>query len=528
MRKLQLFRCSPVYSPLGEFLFALLLIAMLLLPFFAAAQRISVADSIKNIVIRDSLRLQAKDSLKNFLATMLTEPNMQYATFGFAAMYAKADTFLVTQNHLQSISTASVMKTITTSTALNLLGKDFRFDTKLLYSGKIQDSTLFGNVYVQGGGDPTLGIENKEDLLCEWFYALEKLGIKKINGSVIADESIFDSKAVHNRWLWEDIGSGYGAGSYGLNFHENLYYIQMRSGNKEGDSTYINKVSPSMDSLLIYNQILAGSPNSGDNTIIYATPFSYTCTLTGTIPAKRNEFVIKGAIPDPPLYCVQEFAKTLRNNGILLSQTAKVERKGYNLVAKAEKEQDSLQKKQLFHTSFSAPLSEIIKTTNHKSINLYAECFLRILGSKIKGNGTTETGVQVINEYLQCKGIKTQGFFMEDGSGLSRFNALQPAQLLQIMRLQVDEPSFPIFYQSLPVVGESGTVKNLCKKTAAEGKIRAKSGSMTRVRCYTGYANTKTGEKLIFSIMANNYGGTGAEMVQRMEKIMILLASLAF
>ncbi len=497
-------------------------------------QKIAVADSLKFIHQRDSLRRVAADSLKNFLQQMQQEPAMQHATFGFAAMYGKADTVLVAHNAQQSMATASVMKTITTATALNLLGKDFRFLTHLAYSGTIKDSTLQGNLYVTGGGDPTLGIDNKDDLLCEWFYSVEKLGIKRITGAVIADDNIFDSKAIHNRWVWEDIGSGYGAGSYGLNFHENLYYLRLKSGDKEGDSTHLLKVYPPMDSLVLYNQIKAGSPNSGDNTIIYGSPQSYTRILTGTIPAKRNEFIVKGAIPDPPLFCVQELTKTLKINGITVNQTAQVQRnKGYNLVAKNPNLPDTLQLQpqlnlQRFHTTLSAPLGEVIKTTNYKSINLYAESLLRIVGSTIKGNGTTEAGVQVVNDYWQCKGVGLQGFFMEDGSGLSRFNALQPLQLLKMMKLQMNERNFPVFYQSLPVVGESGTVKNLCKKTAAEGKIRAKSGSMTRVRCYTGYVQTQSGEPLVFVIMANNYGGAGSEMVQRMEKIMVLLAGLPF
>lgn len=479
-------------------------------------------DSLKNIQVRDSLRVFARDSVVNYLNCMLAEPDMQHATFGFCAMYANTDTMAIVRNHRQSISTASVLKTVTTAASLNLLGKDFRFETQLEYQGEIKDSILYGNLYIKGGGDPTLAFENREDLLCEWVYAIEKLGVKKIKGQIIADESIFDDKAVHNRWVWEDLASGYGAGSYGLSFHENLYYITLRSGEKEGDSTFIKKVYPPIDSLVLYNQIRAGAKDSGDNSIIYGSPDSYARVLSGTIPANSKEFVIKGAIPNPPLYCATELHKTLYYNAIA------VEKLPITLQTLQLKNGLDTTKRIKFHTTYSVPLGDIIRTTNYRSVNLYAENLLRIIGYKICEKGTTEGGVKAVTEYLQQKGINLHGFFMEDGSGLSRFNAIMPEQLLKIMRLQVDEPNFSTFYKSLPVVGESGTVKNLAKNTVADGKIRAKSGSMTRVRCYTGYVTTKTGEKLVFVMMANNYSGKGSDMVKRMEKLMVMMAGLPF
>ncbi len=497
------------------------------------AQKITVTDSIKTVHVRDSLRVYARDSLQNFLNIMLAEPEMQHATFGFCTMYATADTMNIVKNHKQSIATASVMKTITTSIALNLLGKNFRFETNLDYDGTIKDSILNGNIYIKGGGDPTLGINNREELLCEWVYAIEKLGIKQITGRIIADASIFDDKAVHNRWAWEDLASAYGAGSYGLSFHENLYYITLQSKAKEGDSTFIRKVFPPIDSLVLYNEISVGAKDSGDNSVIQGSPDSYTHTLTGTIPADKDEFIIKGAIPNPPLFCANNLHKTLYYNRITVLQNPTTLQKialqiltnRSNLTSNLI---DSTKIRRKFHTTYSDNLSEIIRTTNYKSINLYAENLLRIMGYKLGGKGSSEAGVKIVTEYLQTKGINLQGFFMEDGSGLSRFNAIMPEQLLRIMRLQVDEPNFKTFYQSLPLVGESGTVKNLCKNTVADGKIRAKSGSMTRVRCYTGYVDTQSGEKLVFVAMSNNHGGKGSDMVKRMEKIMILMSGLPF
>lgn len=489
------------------------------------AQKITVADSIKTVQMRDSVRVFAQDSLKKYLTSMLAEPDMQHATFSFCAMYSNTDTMLITQNHKQSMATASVMKTITTATALNILGKDFRFETILEHDGIIKDSILYGNIYIKGGGDPTLGFDNPEELLCEWVYAIEKLGIKTITGGIIADESIFDNKAVHNRWVWEDLASGYGAGSYGLSFHENLYYITLQSGSKEGDSTFIRKVYPPMNDLILYNQIISGAKNSGDNSMIFGSPDTYIRTLSGTIPANENGFVIKGAIPNPPLYCANNLHNILYYNNItVLKYPITLQ----NNTPNSENITLNQTKRIKFYSTYSDNLSNIIRTTNHRSVNLYAENILRILGYKTTGKGTTEAGVKIITEYWQNKGINIHGFFMEDGSGLSRFNAIMPEQLLKIMRLQVNEPNFDIFYKSLPIVGESGTVKNLCKNTSADGKIRAKSGSMTRVRCYTGYATTKSNEKLVFVMMANNYGGKGTDMIKRMEKIMILMTALPF
>jgi D-alanyl-D-alanine carboxypeptidase/D-alanyl-D-alanine-endopeptidase (penicillin-binding protein 4) len=487
------------------------------------AQKLTVADSLRAVVLRDSARVAAKDSLCRFIDKMMSQADMQHATFGFSAMYAQADTILFSYNAQQSMATASVMKVITTSTALNLLGKDFRFETTLEYDGEIKDSVLYGNLYVKGGGDPTLASNTDKirELLCEWYYAVEKLGIKRITGSVVADETIFDNQAVHNRWAWEDIGNGYGAGSYGLNFHDNLYYLTLKS-DKEGDTTHLLSVYPPQDSLVMYNQLVAGAKDSGDNSVIYASPYSNTVVISGSIPPNRQEFTVRGAIPNPPLYAVQRFHQ------VLLANSIKIDKQPFTVHTARLQRKNLPTQRQSFYTYYSTTLDKIIKTTNVKSNNLYAESILRIMGNKLCEKGATASGVRVVTEYLALNGINLNGFFMEDGSGLSRFNAICPEQLLRIMQLQTRSPYFEIFYQSLPIVGQTGTLQNIGKNTIAEGKIRAKSGSMTRVRCYTGYVTTQTGELLVFAVMANNYGCKGSEIIKRMEKIMIHLAGLPF
>ena len=142
---------------------------------------------------------------------------------------------------------ASVMKTVTTATALEILGENFRYETAIMYDGKITGNTLFGNLYIRGSGDPTLGSRDigpdQDKNIRNWIKAIKNAGISKITGAVIADESIFDTEGISMKWLREDIGSYYGQGCYGLNIFDNRYTLFLNSG-EPGSKPEIEKSEP--------------------------------------------------------------------------------------------------------------------------------------------------------------------------------------------------------------------------------------------------------------------------------------------
>jgi serine-type D-Ala-D-Ala carboxypeptidase/endopeptidase (penicillin-binding protein 4) len=158
---------------------------------------------------------------------------------------------------------------------------------------------------------------------------------------------------------------------------------------------------------------------------------------------------------------------------------------------------------------------------------LYCEALLRTVAQQTTGSGEPEKGTEYITNLWKSRGIDMTGFFMEDGSGLSARSAVTTRQMASIMRMAaVDNSIFPTFYESLPRAGESGTIKNMFKDTKGVGRIRAKSGSMTRVRSYTGYVTTLKGQQVSFSVIVNNYTCSGPEMRRKLEKLILGMLEL--
>jgi D-alanyl-D-alanine carboxypeptidase/D-alanyl-D-alanine-endopeptidase (penicillin-binding protein 4) len=262
-----------------------------------------------------------------------------------------------------------------------------------------------------------------------------------------------------------------------------------------------------------------GKKGSGDNGYIYAAPWQYEHQLEGTIPAGVNEFSIKGALPDPAKFTAQYFFKMCDQNGINISGVVKTTR---------EYPKNSQSRKPIF-THQSPELKDIVYRLNKKSVNLYAEQLLKILGKKFKNTGSNESGLNVIENWLKENGITTNDLFLLDGSGLTRSNGVTTKFLVDLLVVMTNKSSFDDYYNSLPVAGDStdiGGIKRLCIGTKAAMNLRAKTGGHNRVQAYSGYVHNQSGELICFSMIANDFKGTSVTIRKLHEKIMIELANL--
>jgi len=167
----------------------------------------------------------------------------------------------------------------------------------------------------------------------------------------------------------------------------------------------------------------------------------------------------------------------------------------------------------------SPPLSDIISVLNHESVNLFAEHLIKELGKKFKNIGSTEAGSEVITEFLKNSGIDTNGMFIEDGSGLSPLNAINTREVVRLLVYMKNKgKNFNEYYASLPDAGKNGTLKNYFKDPQFDSRLKAKSGSMTRVRSFAGYFTTKSGKNMAFSIIINNYSGSSSNIISGIEE----------
>lgn len=414
-----------------------------------------------------------------------------------------------------SLVPASIMKVITTATALEVFGPDFRFNTQLSYSGKVRNDTLFGDLQIIGGGDPTLGsvyFPESKYFLDVWIKAIRNANIKVIAGNLILDATIYESQTIPDTWVWEDMGNYYGAGASGISVFDNLYEIHLKSDAIAGKSTELTGIMPEIPNLELKNEVLSSDQNS-DQAYVFGSPLETKRIIRGTIPKNQADFVIKASVPDPSVLLAFEFRKKLSGSSIAVSGITKYEKVKV----------DSSVQLSVIH---SPPLKDIIRVTNYESVNLFAEHLLKHLAFQKLGLGTTKDGCNFVMELWKDKGLDMTGFFMNDGSGLSRFNAFTPNQMVNILKfMKIKSAYFPDFYQSLPSAG-NGTLTVFSKENFPDNCLRAKSGSMTRVRCYAGYLHTNSGRQLSFAIMLNNFSCSQKEATQKIEEVLDELRNL--
>ncbi|MCL1943269.1 MAG: D-alanyl-D-alanine carboxypeptidase/D-alanyl-D-alanine-endopeptidase [Candidatus Azobacteroides sp.] len=470
---------------------------------------------IFNLLIVSDLSAQ-QAAVDNFVQTK----GLEAANLGVNVVDVKTGLSVAFYNKNKPLVPASVMKVLTTSTVLELYGPDYRIPTLLQYSGTIDsDGVLNGDVYVKGGGDPTLGSEyidrDKNDFFDACISAIKNAGIRKITGRIVADETCFDLEGVSGKWLWEDLGNYFASGSYGISIYDNAYKLYLKSG-KPGEQPQILRTDPNVDQIGFYNYLRAEAGNK-DSAYIYGIPFAYERWLYGSVPAGRSEFVIKGDIPDPPYFLADCLNKFLMSAGISVSEPPVT---GRLLDIKNER---LVTDRTLLHTYYSPPLSDIIRHTNVKSDNHYAEHLFKLAALSKYTRASFGNGTDVILSYWRDREVYLSGVSLYDGSGLSPSDRLTPQTLTDVLSYMNNISRFAdSFYASLPVAGVNGTVRAFLKGTKLEGKVHLKSGSINNVQCFAGYLD-KNNKRYAFCIMANDYGIPRPTLKKAMEKLLLEL-----
>ncbi len=453
------------------------------------------------------------------LEKIQNESATKTASIGFCMVPLDGEPSDATGYHIDTgLIPASTMKAITTATAVEILGPDFMFRTELQLAGILgDDGTLSGDVVVRGGGDPTLAESGISATFERWKEALTEEGVKMIDGSVVGDASLFGTRRVPDSWQWNDFGNYYGAGACGLTFHQNQFFCRFDPGSVGAEARFIG-TDPKLPGVEFLNEMKTGTSSSGDQGYIYGAPYGKVFYLRGSVPA-GGTFTIKGALPDPAMFCAQAFTEYLNENGLEVSGDPTTER----LLRIAGK---SLAARKNIHEIESAPLEEILLLTNLKSNNLRAECIHRMIGVERGSEGSIDAACDAVAAYWEKKEIDMTGFHMADGSGLSRANTVTARQMALILYHAAKGENFESFRQSLPVAGQSGTLRNIGRGSAVDGRIRAKSGTIGRVKCYAGYADPRSDKRYAFAIFINNYVGSSSTVNSQIVRVWSKMMSL--
>lgn len=445
------------------------------------------------------------------------DKDLKNASIGFSVLDAKTSSVVAEYNSHLSLIPASTLKIVTTGAALGILGKDYRYETKIFYTGTFnrESGVLNGNLIIYGSGDPGLQSEyfvKDSSLITEkWAKILKDKGLKEIKGQIIGDASYFE-RAIPDSWIWSDIGNYFGAVPCGLSFMDNKFKIIYKS-KENGSKAEVTRVFPQYlnHAITVTSNVIA--KGNEDQAFVYGDPFAFTKEVRGQIPPGKTNFEVEASLPDPALLCAEMLCSSLIRIGIICDPKT---------VSSEYKKNDSIAKRQLMYTHLSPTLDQLVFYTNIKSNNHYCETFLRTLG---KGNAAE--GLEVVKNYWQKRGLDVTEIFMSDASGLSRANTITTAfQSTLLCKIYRDSLNFKTFNSSLPVAGKSGSMSNIGKGTYIENNMRAKTGYINRARGYCGYVKSKSGKDLAFSVMFNNYNCSPKEAKNKIEKFLITLGEI--
>ncbi|PTQ94070.1 D-alanyl-D-alanine carboxypeptidase/D-alanyl-D-alanine-endopeptidase (penicillin-binding protein 4) [Mucilaginibacter yixingensis] len=452
------------------------------------------------------LHLQAQtlqQGLQNAFTRLQHDAQCRYATLSLTVLDAQTGEVVFTGNPDVGLAPASTLKTVTAITSFYVLGKDFQYQTQLGYNGHIDaDGTLTGDIIIKGAGDPTLGSwrwENTKEpnILAMMTAAIRQAGIKKVNGRIIGDESVFGSQSIPEGWIQQDMGNYYGAGTSGLCWRENQFDIKLSTG-AVGSKVGIAHTVPAMPYYQFKSELtMVGDNSGGDNAYVYLPVGNNTVYLRGTYGGGDARKSIAAALPDPAFDAAFRLNDTLIKLGISVSNGPE----SVNTLTNKNQPVPAITGKL---TTISSPtLSKMVYWMDQKSINLYAEQLLKTLALKLGKTPSTSDGADFVHDFWKARGIDPNSLNTIDGSGLSPGNRVTTQSMARILQSAKKEPWFADFYESLPLYNN----------------MKMKSGTINNGLAFAGY-QTHGGKQLCFSIIVNNYNGSASAMRQKLFRVL--------
>lgn len=406
---------------------------------------------------------------------------------------------------------ASNMKAYTTAVAIDQLGADYRWRTSV-YADKQPDASgvINGDLIVYGRGAPDLVSKPKGDApsLAKFADQLYEAGVRHITGNIVGDESYFRAELFGVGWQWNDLQWYYGAEPSALSVDENTVEVTMGPAAKVGDNASV-VVSPNQNYIKLINTGTTADREAPTSIGIMRDLSDNDVHVWGEFPTGGRAFSAFLSVHQPALWTATIFRQALIARGIKVDGESRSRD-----FRSADKEKFYPEKAFELAYQLSAPLSEVIRHTNKESDNLYAELILRTLGKergatapdpdsrKNQTRGDDEAGSSVVRAWLESKNISTRGLALRDGCGLSRLDLISPEVTARLFAAMTQSTAASAYFDSLPVAGHDGTLAGRLKKV--EGRISAKTGTLTYVHCLSGYATTAGGERMAFSILSND------------------------
>jgi len=455
----------------------------------------------------------SRAALRHEIDSMVSQREFRDAHFGVLIVNPKNGDTLYSLNAGKLFMPASNMKVITGTTALVQLGPDYTYRTDFAATGPIVHDTLQGALMVTGRGDPTISDHMRGSAMKPLFDIADSLhthGVVAIAGGIVAGLDVFPDTTIGYGWSWEDFSEDYGAGIDALYLNEGFSeaYAYGRPG-RQPDSIV---TSPART-----YPVITIAPAVGGGTD--------TSELHLDFDSLRTKFFARGRMKNAvdtliAVYPSQRDAYLAGLREALVSRGIRIGTSHSYAASSGAPAATPL------FTVHSPPMRQILPALLKPSQNQIAELLFKTLGLEKTGVGSADSGQAVLERQLIAFGAEPDGFLIRDGSGLSRYDYLSPETLVRVLNRVRSDTAFHVFYDALPIAGVDGSLRRRVKGTPAQGRIHAKTGSISNARSLSGYAITADSDTLIFSLLANNWITREQAVDSVHNRIMVLMASL--
>lgn len=443
-------------------------------------------------------KITNSNDLNKRLLPLLKNPSLKNVSYGISIVSVNKNSSLFNYRNDDLFSVASNMKILTTSAALEFLGPDFEYKTRVETHGRMTDSGEFlGDIIIRGGGDPNIsGRFYDANILAipeSWAHALKSRGIQVITGDIIADDSIFDRIYTDSNWPENQLSEWYCAPSCGLSFNDNCVDITLIPGKKPG-SVVTLLVDPDTSYFTIFNTCVYTLNKKEHAYSVYRKPETNQIFIKGKFWVNAPPKKTWVSVHNPALYLATVFKEILEKNGIAVQGSARLIKEGESLKTDLE-----------VIAQTTSSMEQTIFVTNKQSQNFYAEQIIKTLGAQIKGSGTLASGIEVVHDFMAKLGFQPEEYHIDDGCGLSKGNRLSPTMITTILAYMSKHPHGKVLWDSLPTSGTDGGLRRRMIAPHYKNKIHAKTGYIARASALSGYVDTRNGDVLAFSILMNNF-----------------------
>ncbi|HUP03540.1 MAG TPA: D-alanyl-D-alanine carboxypeptidase/D-alanyl-D-alanine-endopeptidase [Bryobacteraceae bacterium] len=429
---------------------------------------------------------------------------------------------------------ASNTKLFTTALALTRLGPDYTFRTRVLAENAPDAAgRVHGALTLAGGGDPNLSgreipyrvnspagnpLAAMEDLANQ----VAARGVKRVDGDIVGDDTFYVWEPYSEGWSVDDLAYDYGGAVSALSMNDNMLTVTVRPSSSAGELAMV-MLNPPVEFYRIENRIR--TVESGERRVEFERdPGGWQVRLSGSVAVHSPAETLALGISDPARYAALALRQALEARGIAVGGGA-VSRHLYRdevpdlTQGAAPKEIAGVE----LARRVSAPLVEDLRITDKVSQNLHAEMALRAVGRARRNVGSVEAGMEEMRGLLSEAGVDSGSWNFSDGSGLGRLNLVTPSAVVKLLRYMMASPLHDTWFSLLPVAGRDGTLSDRFSNSPAAGRVFAKSGTETHVSALSGYAHRADGSWLAFSLLANNYNGSTAEIRSVMDNICAIL-----